>query len=60
MGHGASNVTAKIAELQAADKYLVKPGDGNDTELPEAGNRIGQVPTGHTSTHAALNDARYD
>jgi hypothetical protein len=55
-GEAAAHVAAGIAILKAAEENLIESGAGDDTELTEAGNGLGEAPTGDTCAHSTLND----
>ncbi len=52
----AAHVATGIAILQASDEYLIESRSGNNAELAEAGNRMGEPPVGDSCSHPALND----
>lgn len=49
-------MTAGGAQLKPPSKQEIKHGAGDHAGLAELGNRARQTPTGHTHSHAALND----
>jgi len=52
----AAHMSALIAFGKAAHEELIERGAGDDAELAEAGNRVGETPIGDAHAHAALND----
>jgi len=52
----AAHVSAGVAIGESADKERIKRRAGDDAELTEFGDRVGQAPVGDAHTHATLND----
>ena len=53
--HRALQVSPWIAKLQSARQDHVQRGSRNHAEMTFSSHRAGQLPTGHSSTHAPLN-----
>src|SRR5262249_15999549 len=56
--HGAADVAADVAVLQAPNEDGVHARAGDHAELPGEGDRLREHPVGHADPHAALDDER--
>jgi len=54
----APAVATRVTVLEPAGEHLVERRPGDDTELAEAGDRLGQPPAGDGHAHPALDDSR--
>ena len=52
----AAHVAAGISLIQSADKERIERCAGDNAQLTEFGDRIGQAPVGNADPHATLND----
>ena len=55
---GSPDMASHIPQLEASGDDRVDRSAGNDTQLAEGRNGIGQFPVGDTNAHAALNNFR--
>jgi hypothetical protein len=53
---GAADMPFGIAVLQAAREDFVEGGAGDDAQLAQPGDGLGEAPVGHSGAHAALDD----